>query len=178
MQTLHLLTPQLLNSFSVSVFFFSSDFPLFSPWFSHGPFPAIRQLTPSNNSFQPEKQTLLRASPMAYEASQLNLFQLLLMQCQGGATNTEERAVSTLLHAQAQRHSWLARVAVIDMGERTCHLSLPESIANFSLLGSWAWMAEASLGFKSPDDRVNSFLLCPTTKFLKRFHHKVLINFL
>lgn len=56
------------------------------------------------------------------------------MQCRGVVTHSEESATWPLLNAWAHRHSWL--VSLWLMGERACHLSFSESMANFALMDS------------------------------------------
>lgn len=62
---------------------------------------------------------------------------------EGGITHSDESAIHRPPHAQANRHPWLASVAVIDMGEGVCHPSLSTQ-AKFALLSSWPWMTVAS----------------------------------
>lgn len=51
---------------------------------------------------------------------------------QGGVTCSEESAFCPLQNAQAHRWSRLAGAGVIDRGERVCHSSYPESMADFT----------------------------------------------
>lgn len=126
--------------------------PPFSPQFE---FPPTNQLSPSYDSYYPERvranmcflqdtssQPKASFPPATHSVSQ------------GSITHLEESGIYVPLCTWAQGHPWLASVAEINRGERACNSSHPENMVSFAPLAPshwwlWHWWDSNS---QSPDD--------------------------